>query len=124
MSVTRRFRIAVTGAALLFAAPGPAAAQTPTGNGDAVVRGRVVATDTGEALRNARVALVSDHNAVLTDAEGRFAIAAPAGHREITLSKTGYAPVVAPLADDAEIRLARGAAITGRVTDERGVPLP
>lgn len=127
MSVTRLFRIVVVWAALLCAAPAPAPAQTPAASRDAVVRGRVVATDTGEALRNARVVLVSDHSAaaVLTDAEGRFSIATPAGHREIAVSKTGYATaVVAPLADGVEVRLARGAVITGRVTDERGVPLP
>ena len=127
MSVTRLFRIVVVWAALLCAAPAPAPAQTPAASRDAVVRGRVVATDTGEALRNARVVLVSDHSAaaVLTDAEGRFSIATPAGHREIAVSKTGYATaVVAPLADGGEVRLARGAVITGRVTDERGVQLP
>jgi hypothetical protein len=122
MSVTRVFRIVVVAAALLSAAS--ASAQTPAAN--TVVRGRVVAADTGDALRNARVALASDHSAaaVLTDAEGRFAIAAPVGHRDVAVSKTGYAAVVALLADDVEVRLARGAVITGRVTDERGVPLP
>lgn len=122
MSVTRVFRIVVA-SALLSAASAPA--QTPAAN-TAVVHGRVVADDTAEPLRNARVAVVSgeDLRPVLTDAEGRFEIVAVPASRTLSAAKTGFATKQVALVEGSEIRLSRGAVITGRVTDERGVPLP
>jgi protocatechuate 3,4-dioxygenase beta subunit len=88
----------------------------------------VVADDTGEPLPNVRIAVTgvaSGAPVVLTDAAGRFTLLAPPGHG-IVASKSGYArselppaPAGAPI----EIRLRRGAAISGRVIDEHGEPV-
>ncbi len=95
------------------------------------ITGRVVADDTGAAIPNARVSLTTTAPAlgtpvVLTDADGRFALAAPSGRRSVIASKSGYATgEVASAGEQAiEIRLRRGAAISGRVVDEFGDPVP
>jgi hypothetical protein len=117
---------ASTFAAVLAAFVATAHAQTPARVDGPAIHGRVVADDSGQPLRNARVALESDAgvDAVLADAEGRFAITAPSGSHELTASKSGYATSSAALAEGVEIRLARGGVITGRVVDERGTPAP
>ena len=111
-------------AIVLFAAAiGPSAAQS------IAIRGRVVTDDTGEPIRNARVAVEHEKDTaarVLTDSEGRFAFAtAPAGPHSLHASKTGYADAHAAAAPDVEIRLTRGGAIAGRIVDPfgEGVPL-
>jgi protocatechuate 3,4-dioxygenase beta subunit len=87
--------------------------------------GRVVADDTGEALANARVGLGgSTQSAVLTDHDGRFALSAPAGRNTIAVSKTGYGRrEITASSQPIEIRLQRGVAISGRVTDAQGDPV-
>ena len=101
-------------------------AQTPSQAASSSIHGRVVAADTGEPLRNARIALMpgEDLRPVLTDAEGRFVVVAVPAPRALTAAKTGFATKQVPFADGIEIRLARGAVITGRVTEDRGVPSP
>jgi protocatechuate 3,4-dioxygenase beta subunit len=102
--------------------PGSAATVTLTG--------RVIAEGTGDAVPNVRVTLATAPNAVgapivLTDADGRFALKVPAGRHTLAVAKTGYArrelPVPLPT-ERIEIRLQRGAAISGRVVDEFGDP--
>jgi protocatechuate 3,4-dioxygenase beta subunit len=94
-----------------------------------VVSGRVVTDDTGDPVRNARVAVTGLQPApvVLTDADGRFAFSVPSGGRYIlAASKTGYARREAAPAVDGqaiEIRLRRSAAISGLVLDEFGDPV-
>src|SRR5438067_782826 len=90
-----------------------------SGSAQMPIRGRVVADDTGEPIRNARVALdrKADPSAVLTDAEGHFALPAVGASQTLHASKTGYAASAAPVAAEGEIRLQRGGVITGRVLD-------
>ena len=121
--MTRAFAAVV--AALVIAAAS-ARAQTPEALHSAALRGRVVADDTGQPLRNARIAPESGLRvaAVLSDAEGRFVIAGSTDSLEGTVSKTGYAATAATLTEGVEVRLTRGAVITGRVVDDRGLPVP
>src|SRR4051794_25068129 len=92
--------------------------------------GRVVSAESGEPIANARVSLVNpaqDASAVLTDRDGRFVLSAPPGRvivlardrLTVAAAKTGYArgEVTARATEPIEIRLARGAAISGRVLD-------
>jgi uncharacterized GH25 family protein len=95
--------------------------------------GRVVADSTGDPIANARVTLTTaavtatlGTPVVLTDATGRFEIAAAAGGQRIVASKSGYArsePVPATAGQQIEIRLRRGATISGRVVDRFGDPV-
>ena len=108
------------------------------------VTGRVVADSTGEPIANARVTLTTTAASatlgtpvVLTDADGRFAIAVEdsaqrtggpetAARREIVTSKSGYArsqPISGTAGQPIEIRLRRGATISGRVVDRFGDPV-
>ncbi|HXI32004.1 MAG TPA: carboxypeptidase-like regulatory domain-containing protein [Vicinamibacterales bacterium] len=122
-----RHTLRTTFAAMLAISGSTARAQPPGAPTSATtIHGRVVADDSGQPLRNARVAVQSDVDAtaVLTDAEGGFAIAAPAGRRELIVSKTGYASGTTATSDGVEVRLARGGAIIGRVVDDRGLPAP
>jgi hypothetical protein len=126
-------------------------AQTPvrdrpassSGVGGAV-RGRVVAAQTGDPLRNALVHLGTaqeNFDPAITDGDGRFTFEAmPAGRYGLDASKAGYARAqfggraagprvlievtAGTTVDGIELRMERGAAITGRVVDDRGDPLP
>src|SRR5580658_1189884 len=104
--------------------------QSPTNDAPAAtITGRVIAERSGDPIPNARVTLSPESLAlpvVLTDADGRFSLAAPAGVHSVAVRKGGYAR------DDAtpsvpgravEIRLKRGAAISGQVLDELGDPV-
>jgi hypothetical protein len=66
---------------------------------------------------------------VTTDAEGRFAIGVPrTGSWSLRITKAGFAPVEFPstdwTGDSLSLRMPRGAAVGGRVTDRQGDPLP
>jgi hypothetical protein len=111
--------------------------------GTAIVRGRVVAGDTGAALRGAQVrmgAAGQESRAALTDANGRFEIRdLPAGQVMLVASKSGYvtqqfgqrtpySPATPILLRDgqeltADFVLLRGGVVTGRVFDEFGDPV-
>jgi hypothetical protein len=94
-----------------------------------IISGRVVADETGDAVPNARVTLTTATQGtpvVLTDGDGRFALGAAPGRYGVAASKTGYARTgVAPMTagQPVEIRLQRGAAISGRVVDGFGDPV-
>jgi protocatechuate 3,4-dioxygenase beta subunit len=62
---------------------------------------------------------------VLTDSEGRFSLLSPSGPQRIVASKSAYAPyeMAATAGQRMEIRLRRGAAISGRVLDDLGEPV-
>jgi hypothetical protein len=116
--------------------PPPAAAST--------IRGRIL-TDDRQPIRNARVGLAAQGHEegwpVFTDAEGAFQFSGlPAGRYILTASKAGYVttrfgarqplePAVpieldaGIVLDNVTIRLARGAAISGRIVDEDGDPV-
>lgn len=102
-------------------------AQTP------VITGRVISAADGVPLRRARVqppSRVDSPVGILTDDEGRFSIEIPGAigaSVPLTVSKGGYVtatPVIRRenVSTPIELRLARGAAITGIVLDMRGMP--
>lgn len=111
-------------------------------SGSASIRGRVVDANGLTPLRNAAVALLLDSrpfSILLTEADGRFAAtslppgryvlsAAKAGYVKTTLSTERRTPQRIDVAEGAavagiEIRLPRGAAISGRIADDTGEPL-
>jgi protocatechuate 3,4-dioxygenase beta subunit len=105
----------------------PAPAQRPAVR----FEGRVVDDETGLGLPNARVGQMfgtadAPPIAALTDVDGRFAFTLPGGLSRIAAVKTGYARGEAETSADGrpvEIRLKRGAAISGRVLDQFGEPV-
>ena len=57
------------------------------------IRGRVLADDTGDPIPNARVSITPvapGTPVVLADADGRFALQAPAGRVGVTATKSGF----------------------------------
>jgi len=94
------------------------------------LNGRVVAAASGDPLRNARVTIVSggSPSILLTDGEGRFAFTAlPTARYSLSASKSGYVRVQVSASGEGpivEIRLQRGATISGRIFDAGGEPVP
>jgi carboxypeptidase family protein len=115
-------RRAFGGLAVAMATMAPATAQSP-----ATISGRVLSDATGDPIPNARVAVtpaVQGAPVVLTDRDGRFSISTPAGQVKVVASKSGYARTeTTPTGGPLEMRLTRGAAITGRVVDSTGEPV-
>jgi hypothetical protein len=110
--------------AILSAAPLTVLGQPPP---TTAIHGRVVADDSGDPIRNARVGSGDGENAAvaLTDADGRFTLApVTADLRDISAAKTGYSTTSTPAADGVEIRLTKSGAITGRALDDAGDPIP
>lgn len=121
------------------------ARQQASATGTAIIRGRVVAADSGAPIRRAQVrALANDTRGsrlASTDGQGRFELRdLSAGRWELTASKAGFVtlrlgqrrpfepgkPVElrdGQVVEGADIALPRGAAITGRVFDEFGDPV-
>ena len=120
---------------------GPRQLKTGTGR----IQGRVVSTDTGGPLRRAQVRLTAPEIGVkvaLTDAEGRFEFRElPAGRFTLNASKSGYVTIQygqtrpfeqgrpieladKQVLDKADVAMPRGSAISGRIVDEFGDPLP
>jgi Carboxypeptidase regulatory-like domain len=109
--------------------------------GHATLRGRVFSSD-GQPLRQATVRLTAPEvrglRSALTDAEGRYEFRnLPAGRYTVSATKPAYVdsartntlskPVTltdTQVAENIDIRLSRGAVITGRVVDEFGEPVP
>lgn len=113
--------------------------------GTAVIRGRVVAADSGMPVRRAQVRAqageIRANRLVSTDAQGRFELKdLPAGRWTLTASKAGYmtlrygqkrsfeagTPIEisdGQLMERADFALPKGAAITGRIFDEYGDPV-
>lgn len=114
--------------------------------GSARIRGRIIASDSGQPLRRATVrASASDIRemvSTVTDAEGLYELKdLPAGRYIVTASKGSYATLSygqtraaesgRPLEvkdnqtlDRIDLRLPRGGVITGVVLDEFGEPMP
>lgn len=137
----------------------PAAAQAPAGitgprgsltgppspTGTAVLRGLVVAADTGTPVRKALVRVMApdsqDQRMAHTDDQGRFEIRELGGGRyTVIVSKTGFVSItygqrrpnergtpveLAPGAtvENLSIGLPRGGVVTGQIVDETGEPL-
>ena len=93
------------------------------------INGRVVADDTGDSIPNARVAItppVPVASAVLADADGRFTLTLPPDRGSVAADKSGYSRreiKVTAANPSIEIRLLRGAAVSGRIVDEHGDPV-
>lgn len=123
--------------------PRDAAADRPAGT--AIIRGRIVAADTGTPVRRAQIrATAADIRAsrlATTDAQGQFELKdLAAGRWTLTASKAGFmtlrygqrrpfeagSPIEiadGQLMERANFALPRGAAITGHVFDEFGDPV-
>ena len=120
---------------------GPARDQQAAPTGTAVIRGRILAVDTGSPIRRAQVRATSGGGRgrlTTTDTQGRFEFKdLPAGRWDISASKAGFVtlrygqrrPFEAgrpieladkQVMDSADFSLPRGAAITGQVFDEFG----
>jgi hypothetical protein len=92
-----------------------------------LISGQVFADDTGDSIENAQVMPTPaglGTSVVLTDGNGRFELVAPATTSEVTVSKSGYTRREIALTTGAvQVRLRRGAVISGRVVDEFGDPV-
>ena len=113
--------------------------------GTAIIRGRVLAADSGTPVRRAQVRAQAGelraNRLVSTDAQGRFELKdLPAGRWNLTASKAGYmtlrygqkrsfeagTPIEisdGQVMERADFALPKGAAITGRIFDEYGDPV-
>jgi 5-hydroxyisourate hydrolase-like protein (transthyretin family) len=106
--------------------------------GKCVLRGRVLDATSGQPIRGATVTLFSQGQqeapVAATDSDGRWEIAdLPAGQYHATASKSGYTNRVAFGRGVAltgsrpegtlDLTLARGAVLSGRVTDVEGEPI-
>lgn len=121
----------------------PLRADAPRGT--AVIRGQIVAADTGAPIRRAQVRVSSpearESRAAATDAQGRFEVKElPAGRYTINASKAGFVTLQygqrrpsesgTPIElgdgqtlDKLTIALPRGSVLGGRITDEFGEPV-
>lgn len=121
----------------------PLRADAPRGT--AVIRGQIVAADTGAPIRRAQVRISSpearESRVAATDAQGRFEVKQlPAGRYTINASKAGFVTLQygqrrpsesgTPIElgdgqalDKLTIALPRGSVLGGRITDEFGEPV-
>jgi carboxypeptidase family protein len=126
-------------------APARDTSQTPK-TGTATLRGRVVASDTGQPLRKAQVRIMApelrENRLTSTDADGKYEFKEVlAGRYNVSASKGSYVQLQygqqrpfepgkpleildRQLVEKVDFALPHGAIITGRVLDEYGEPLP
>ena len=126
--------------------PTPRDAQPSTEKGTAIIRGRIVASDTGKPLRRARVTITAPelagepHN-TSTDDDGRYEFTdLPGGRFTLRVRRGGYLPLAygqrrpreaaKPLqlldkqvVEHVDMALPRMGIISGRVLDEAGDPI-
>jgi hypothetical protein len=128
------------GAAFLVFAQTPARAQ----GGGAIIRGQIVATDTGLPLRRALITAApesgSQSRTANTNADGRYEIRdLPEGRYKVSVVRSGYLPlqfgqhrpleqaklleVGGGVINHVDFALPRMGVIGGRITDERGDPI-
>jgi hypothetical protein len=139
--------LVLSGVVALHARGQTPARSLPDASTPAVIRGRIVAADTDSPVRKSVVTLTADTSAglagdpIYSGDDGRFEFTAVApGRYAISAWKSGYAPAlfgarssfepavhIAVRAGDVvsgvQIPLQRGAAISGRVTDDLGDPV-
>jgi hypothetical protein len=118
-------------------------AQAPTGTSK--ISGRVVAADTGTAIRRAQISINSRdaqfNRSVATDNDGRYELTGlPAGRYRLFVNKAGFVSLeygqarpfeagkplditTDQVMERIDFSLPRGSAITGRITDEFGDPI-
>jgi hypothetical protein len=134
----------IDGSAFQIGMPSPAQQPRPAKTGTARIRGRVVASDTGSAVRRAQVRLNGPEDglwAATSDGEGRFEFQdLPSGRFSLSVGKSGYLSMQygqrrssgsgtpidlaeGQLLDKADIVMLRGSVIAGRVLDELGDPV-
>src|SRR5262245_60317368 len=121
----RMFRVVTVLVALMLGAQA-ALAQSPA----VALRGRIVDAQNERPLRRAIVSLAGrDHGVrpVLTDEDGRFVIELSEPVDALVITKAGYASAViqpdrrAVSIRELDVRLERGAVVSGRVI-EKGIP--
>src|SRR6478672_122815 len=116
--------------------------QAKTGTGR--LRGRVLAADTGNAIRRAQVRISSSDigtKTAMTDAQGRYEFKdLPAGRFTVSVVKAGYVTMQygqsrpfepgrpidlaeAQAMEKADVALPRGSAVQGHILDEFGEPV-
>ena len=120
-------RIAVLAVAVGVLLPALTALPSAQSAASRRVEGRVVADDTGDPIPNAKVGFSTDASAraTLTDRDGRFAIDTVPGIARLAVTKAGYARreiALQPARGAIDVRLARSAVITGRVSYANGDP--
>src|SRR6266545_1920034 len=117
----------------------PPGRQAKTGTSR--LRGRIVATDTGSAVRRAQVRISGPDigtKTALTDAQGRYEFRdLPAGRFNVSVSKSGFVTMQygqnrpfepgrpieladAQVMDKGDVSLPRGSVLVGRIVDEFG----
>jgi hypothetical protein len=152
--VTFRVRTFVASVLVLWSAQvGASAAQQPPrdsgsipARGTALIRGRIVAADTGKPLRRASVTLFapelgSERRTSSTDEDGRYEFTdLPAGRFTLRVSRGGYLQLAygqhrpreaakplqlrdAEVLEHVDLALPRMAIISGRVLDDAGDPM-
>lgn len=121
------------------------ATRTDGVKGTSILKGQVVASDTGTPIRRAQVRVsgitMRESRLATTDAQGRFEIRElPAGRYTLTASKGGFVTLQygqrrpgesgtplelgdAQTLDRVMVGLPRGSVIAGRITDEFGEPI-
>jgi hypothetical protein len=117
----------------------------PSKPGKSILRGRVVAADTGQPLRKAQVRVTApelrESRMTTTDADGKYELKElPAGRYNVSASKGSYVALQygqqrpfepgkpleileAQTVEKVDFALPRGGVITGRILDEFGEPL-
>ena len=116
-------------AGLVVAGQQPSPAPRQDERPRAQLAGRVLDDGSGEPVPNARVRLAVTSLGVplvVTGDDGRFSLTVPAGRQAIVATKAGYGPtqvLVDAGTANLDIRLKRGASISGRVTNEIGEPV-
>jgi len=132
--------------ALMIQAAPPRDTRPATQSGTAIIRGRVVAADTGRPLRRARITLSGpelgrEGRSTSTNLDGRYEMAdLPAGRYTIRVTRSGYLPLQygqrrplepgKPLQlldkqaiDRIDFALPRASVISGQITDELSEPV-
>lgn len=69
---------------------GEAVAETVTGEGDGVIAGRLISSETGGAVSGARVAAAGTEAGAMTDDQGRFSFSLPRGTYTVTVAHPSY----------------------------------